>query len=346
MLLRPDALLKKLASGKPVPAILLLGSDPYLRKLCREKLIETFVPENVRDWAVGRFSAADDDWDQLFQRAATVPMLAKLQVIIVERVEEIDELGDEPREDAVEALKSYLADPAPFSVLIFEAAHLDKRMGLWKLLEAKALVASMEIDAREAAAMAIARAKELGVVLESEAADLLVDAVNAEPARIHVEIEKLSLYAQQKGKITAADVEELVDSARQYLVWDMAGILAEGRRDAALVFLDGLLRNGETPPQLVGALTFMYRRLLAASALGPRVNKFEAARHLGMPPDAAERAIEQARRFSRAQLLAGMAALADADSALKSGIANPRAAMEFLITQLAASPSGTRSSAA
>jgi len=345
MALRPDALIKKLSAGKPVPAILLHGPDHYLRKLSREKLIETFVPENVRDWAVARYSAADGEWDQVFQRAVTVPMLARVQVIVVERVEEIDELGDNARETAVATLKDYLADPAPFTVLVFEAAQLDKRMALWKLLEEKALVASMEIDSREAAALAISTAKDFGVQLDSDAADLLVDALNAEPARIHVELEKLSLYAQQKGKITASDVEELVDSARKYLVWDMADILAEGRRDAALVFLDGLLRNGETPQMLVGALTFMYRRLLAANSLGPRVNKFEAARHLGMPADAAERAMFQARRFSRDKLIAAMKSLADADSTLKSGVKDTRAALEVLITQLAALPAAKSSAA-
>ena len=57
-----------------------------------------------------------------------------------------------------------------------------------------------------------------------------MEAVNAEPARIRVEIEKLSLYAQAKGKISASDVEELVVSARKFTVWEMGDLLVELRR--------------------------------------------------------------------------------------------------------------------
>jgi len=344
--LKPEALLKKLASGKLVPAILLLGSDPYLRKLCREKIVEAYVPSAAREWAVARFSAADGEWDEVFQRAVTVPMLSPRQVVIADRVEAIEDLGDDAREAASGALKRYLADPAPFTVLVLEAAALDKRMALWKILEETAVIAAMELDDEGATAMAITTAKEFGVELEPDAADLLVEATNAEAARIRIELDKLSLYAKKKGNITAKDVEELVVSAQTFVVWDMADILAEGRRDAALVFLDGLLREGEQPPMIVGALALMYRRLLAASGLPPRANKFEASRILGTYADLAERAMFHSRRFSRAQLIAGIEALADTDSLLKSGVANPRAAMEFLITKLAASPTSGKSTAA
>jgi DNA polymerase-3 subunit delta len=343
--LKPDALLKKLAGGKPVPAILLLGADPYLRKLCRDKLIDTFVPEAARDWAVARFSAADGEWQEVFQRAATVPMLAPRQVVIVEEVEAIEELGDAAREAATKRLREYLDDPAPFTILVLEAARLDKRMALTKLLLEKAVTTDLEMTGEEAAALAIASAKEFGVELEPGAASLLVEAVNAEPARIRVELEKLSLYAQKKGTISVADVEDLVVAARKYVVWGIADILAEGRRDAALVFIDGLLRNGEQPPQLLGALATMYRRLIAAHGLPPRTNKFEAARQMGTFPDAAEQAIQQSRRFSRAQLISALVALANADSTLKSGVANPRAALEILVTQLAAPTEAIKSSA-
>ena len=50
-------LLARLEKGKPVPAILLLGEETYLRDTCRAQLIERFVPEAARAWAVSRFSA-------------------------------------------------------------------------------------------------------------------------------------------------------------------------------------------------------------------------------------------------------------------------------------------------
>src|SRR5882724_5493175 len=52
-----EELLARLEKGKTIPAILLLGEEPYLRDSCRELLIERFVPEGSREWAVSRYSA-------------------------------------------------------------------------------------------------------------------------------------------------------------------------------------------------------------------------------------------------------------------------------------------------
>jgi len=336
--LRLEQLLDSLANGKPVPAILLLGSDVYLRDLCRNKLIETFVPEAARDWALARFSAAERGWDEIFERAQTVPMLSPQQVLILEEVEALDELGDDARDEAVESFESYLANPAPFTMLVLQATELDARKKLYKLLSDRAVTVALEMDASQAAALAISTAKEFGTTLEPGAASLLVDAVNAEPARIRIEVDKLSLYAQGRSKISREDVEELVVAARKYTVWQLADLIGGAKCDAALVFLDGLLREGEQPAMMVGALAWMYRKLIESRELPAQMNKYQAARQLSMNPDSAEQALRLSRRIPNAQLLAGLAALADADSMLKSGVANPRAVMEFLVTRLVAGP--------
>ena len=61
---------------------------------------------------------------------------------------------------------------------------------------------------------------------------------------------------------------------------------------------------------------------------------FQASRQLGMSPSDAEAAIRNAHRSTKSDLLTGLAALAEADSELKSSNPNPRALMEFLIARL------------
>jgi hypothetical protein len=55
--LSTEEFLERLQKGKPVPAVLLLGDEPYLRDECRKQLIEKYVPEAARTWAISRFSA-------------------------------------------------------------------------------------------------------------------------------------------------------------------------------------------------------------------------------------------------------------------------------------------------
>jgi DNA polymerase III subunit delta len=329
-----EKLLEQLARGKPTGAVLLLGTDHYLREMCRSRIIDTCVPENARDWAVARLSARDAGWDEILQRAETLPMLAPRQVIVVEDVESVEKLGEKSREEIIEALEKYLSSPAPFTVLVLEASELDGRQKFRKLLGEKALVVELTIGGESAAALAVQMAKDLGAEIDRDAAALLADIVNGEPARIRSELEKLATYALGRGCITAADVETLVVAARKNTVWQLTDMLASRRRRDALAFLDNLLREGEEPIGIVGALAWTYRKLIEARDLPAHTGGFQAARQLGMRPEAAEAAVRQAHRVSKSELLSGLVALAEADSQLKSSNPDPRALMEFLIARL------------
>jgi len=336
--LTAEKMIQRLAGCKPVPAIVLLGTDVYLRDLCRNKIIDACVPEGARDWAVVRISGNAQGWQEALERAQTMPMLAPRQVIIVEDAETVESLGEKSREEIVEGLEKYLGSPAPFTILLLEAAALDGRQRFSKVLGEKALMVKLNIGDASAAMLAAQMAKELGVEIDREATALLADILSGEPARMRIELEKLAAYVHGRGLIRAEDIEALVVAARKNTVWQLADMLATRKRDAALAFLDNLLREGEQPIGLVGALAWMYRKLIEARDLPAATNGYQAARQLGMRPEAADAAIRNARRLPKAELIAGLVALAETDSQLKSANPNPRALMEFLIARLTSAP--------
>jgi DNA polymerase-3 subunit delta len=338
----PNDLVARLKKGKAIPAILLLGEEPYLRDTCRAQLIDQYVAEAARTWAVSRFSAERGDIQTALDQAQTMPMLSPQQVVFLEDAESIEEFTDKKRDDAVKQLELYLADPAPFTVLVIEAARLDQRMKLAKLLTDKALVVQVGLgddpDQRNAAAVALAKslAKEQGIEFESGAAEDLAECVAADLQRLKTEIEKLGTFAGERKIIRRKDVASMVISERAATVWEMADMLASRQPARALDFLDRLLRNGEEPLQMLGAMSWMYRKLVEASEVKGVVNGWQAARALQMAPDKAELAIRNARKISKPRLLSGLRALQRADDRLKGGSEDPRAVMEFLITELTA----------
>jgi DNA polymerase III subunit delta len=344
----PTLLIERLRKGKAIPAIVLMGTDPYLRDMCRNGIINAYVPDAVRDWALARVSVQGGDWGELFQRAETLPMLARLQVVIVDGAETIevkkrdgDDVGeaddpddnDDPRKETLKAFSAYLDSPAPFTILLFEIAKLDKRQLLYKILNEKALIVELTIG-DQAAAFVAQMAKELGAEIQAPAATLLAEITNREPALMRLELQKLALYAHGRLSITVADVKALVPNARKNTVWELADMIATRRRNDALQFLDNLMREGEEPIALVGVLSWMYRKLIEARDLPAGTGGYQAARPLGMRPDAAEAAIRNAHRMSNDDLLAALVALAETDSQLKSSNPDKRATMEFLIARL------------
>ncbi|HEY2545165.1 MAG TPA: DNA polymerase III subunit delta [Candidatus Acidoferrum sp.] len=336
-------LLARVERGKIIPALLLLGEEPYLRDECRKRLIEQFVPEAVRTWAVSHYSASRGDTQAALDQAQTMAMLSPQQVVFLENAEAIEKLGEKNRDETVAQLTAYLDNPAPFTILAIEATALDQRMKLGKLLAEKTLVVQCglgdEPAQRQAAAVAFARsiAKEEGVEFEKGAAEDLAEFVAADLMRLKTEIEKLATYVDTKKFISRNDVSTMVISEKTTTVWELADLLAARKSARALEFLDRLLRDGEEPLGMVGAMAWMYRKLIEASEVKGAANGWQAARALGMRPEQAELALQASRKIPRAQLLAGLGALQRADDRLKGGAEDPRAVMEFLVTELTSS---------
>jgi DNA polymerase III delta subunit len=115
----------------------------------------------------------------------------------------------------------------------------------------------------------------------------------------------------------------------------VADLLASRQSKRALEFFDRLLREGEEPLQMLGAMAWMYRKLVEASEIRGATNGWQAARALGMRPEQAELAIQSSRKISKTRLLAGLRVLQQADDRLKGGSEDARAVMEFLVAQLA-----------
>jgi DNA polymerase III subunit delta len=335
-----DELLERVKKGKLIPALLLLGDEPYLRDACRAALIEKFVPAAARDWALSRYSAARGETPNAMEQAKTLPMLVQQQVVFLENVEGLEKLGEKNRDAAVEDLSAYLSNPAPFTVLVLEASTLDQRMKLAKLLAEKTLVVEVGLgedqEQRLAAAAGLAHsmAKEQGVEFEKGVAEDLAESVAADLMRLKTEIEKLATYVGARKIIHRYDVAAMVISEKATTVWALADVLAARNTKVALEFLDRLLRDGEEPLQVLGAITWMYRKLIEASEVKGITNGYQAARALGMRPEQAELALQASRKIPRTQLLAGLGALQRADDRLKGGAEDTRAAFEFLLTEL------------
>ncbi len=152
--------------------------------------------------------------------------------------------------------------------------------------------------------------------------------------RLRTEIRKLATFAAERKSIRREDVSTLVISEKTSTAWELADMLASRQAGPAMEFLERILRQGEEPVMILGALTWTYRKLIEAADAKGVSNGFQAARALGMPPAKAEMALRSARKIGKPRLLQGLQALQRADGLLKGGADDPRTAMEFLIVEL------------
>jgi DNA polymerase III delta subunit len=146
--------------------------------------------------------------------------------------------------------------------------------------------------------------------------------------RLKTEVDKLATFAAERKLVRRQDVAALVISEKSATIWEVADFLAGRQPRKALEFFERLLREGEEPVQMLGAMAWMYRKLIEASEVRGATNGWQAAKALGMRPE------QNARKISKERLLDGLRALREADDRLKGGTKDPHSVMEFLVWQL------------
>jgi DNA polymerase-3 subunit delta len=165
----------------------------------------------------------------------------------------------------------------------------------------------------------IARARELGLQLEPDAARALVQHVGDRQQRLLRELEKLALEVGG-GRVDLAVVEEVAAPSAERKAWTVADALVAGDGDAATRAYLSLRAQGERVPSL---LYWISTRLRVAHEVAAALDAGEAPaqikRRLRMPSRAADRLISDARRSGAAALRGAIAEVADLEVASRGG---------------------------
>jgi DNA polymerase-3 subunit delta len=321
------AVRRQLAEGWPPGVTVLSGDDLYHLDLAQRELLERLVPEEDSDFALSVYGTDRVDISTVVGAARSVGMFANRRVVFVR---EVGALEGEP-----EALEEYAAAPPPGSYLLVRAPALDQRRKLHKALAAcgKLVVLQSPADPYAAASDLIAVARERGVRLERQAAELLAQLYGVDLYRIASELDKIRAWMGDRGaKVNAETVREVASAGGMMSGWEVADSVVLRDRKRALAAARRLVDAGDEPIKIIGGLAWRARLMLQAKALS-------AARK---PPDEPLRKAwgfrDQMRqgleKYSLDELLAFPAALLRADRTLKSRAIDPRAVLEDLVDRL------------
>lgn len=186
------------------------------------------------------------------------------------------------------------------------------------------------------------RSRRHGAGMERDAAVLLADLAGTDPQALDTEIEKLAIYVGPEGRITPPVVEGLVGAVTQDSIFTLVDAIAGGQQAQALQLLHDQIEGSSSTPidfalylirMLARQVRILLRIRLAQEAGRARREIISEAK---IPPYYAERYLQQARRLSKARLIAAFDALASLEYALKSGEADAATGLDLLVTDLCA----------
>jgi DNA polymerase-3 subunit delta len=238
--------------------------------------------------------------------------------IIVDGAERWKEKGLEPLQAALKSM------PPDTTIAFF--AREDSRAKAPKSLHDAVGKAGGDISAEQSVKpwelpkWVMARAAEMQLSLEPDAARALIQQVGDRQQRLLRELEKLALGTGPGGSLDVAEVEELSAGSAEHRAWSLADALLSGEPKRAVELYLALRSQGERVP---GLLYWMGQRLREAHAVAQAIEAGEPVaqikRRLRMPPRAADRLIADARRSGPEKLRRAIVEIADLELASRGG---------------------------
>src|SRR5712671_6458711 len=163
---------KQIAAGDTGPLYLLIGDDDGEKSAAAAEFAE-MVDEGLRAFSVDRLYGGEIKADDLFEAAATLPMMAPRRIVTVFDAERllIPKREGKAADADQEKLEAFVRNPPGHATVVFVCGALDLRRRLVKLLlkEAQVVDCGTIADAPGAERWVRARAERDKVPLDASA---------------------------------------------------------------------------------------------------------------------------------------------------------------------------------
>jgi DNA polymerase-3 subunit delta len=351
-----DRLMREVTTDARRAGYVLLGDEAYLQQQSRRGVIAALIDPQFRDYCVSEVDLAEATVFDALDQVSTPSLMAPFQIIFVRNVRLLYQRGAKKEEFA--AILKYLSLPNPQALLVFVADHLHipsdvRRMDMQDkdryeriretLGEHCGIIELSQPEDDDAVRWLIESAASRGVELEPDAARELVDALHGDLMRLSSELEKLTLFVDRKKRISLADVEQMVVSAKQRSLYELTDAISAHDAARALLLLRGLLNASESGEDgAIGHLHMLartFRQMLVIVEKNVRDSRaiWQALwPGFRVAPFAVEELIRQARRYrSRRDLMQMLERIARADMEIRSSPPDKGLVLERLILDLA-----------
>jgi DNA polymerase III subunit delta len=295
------------------PVYLITGGDrPKIQRALRR------LRDRIGEDATELLSAHDTSGEDAVAACNSLGLLGGGGRLVV--VEEVDKW----KAADTKSIASYLASPAPDTVLALVAAEMKKDSALAKACAKAGDILVYDVPKRRLNEWVTRQFADRKVAVDAEAARLLVEIVGEDPEELSSEVDKIATWAGGEP-VGTKEIELLAAGCAEIPGYELTD--AWGRRDlaGALTACQTLLeRSGDpvsrTVPMLIGMLVAHVGRvrdcqLYADEGLTAR----EAASRLKRHPFYVEKLFAQARNYGPDELRDAVVRLAELDHAVKGG---------------------------
>ncbi len=292
----------------------ILSGDSYLQRKSVNQIKDSLLIQN-KDLNITEFKSMPKS-DELKNACFSVPFMDEKRMVIVS---DCTVLGKGSAEES-KKIAGFLEKIPDSTVLVLcTQGTVDKRRTLYKEIKKKGIVKEYTAPGRiDCINFVLQVAKELGVSISRKSAELAVDFAGCDYYTLENEINKLAVYCGFK-EILPVHIEECISRTLEYNVFELHGMLINGKTTQAMKLLDDIMRS-ERPEGLIGLIARKIRDMYKVKALLDSGYAYRRiAPILGIKSFVADIIARESKKFTQEELRCGLKLLADMDYSIKSG---------------------------
>ncbi|MGQ9556433.1 MAG: DNA polymerase III subunit delta [Desulfurispora sp.] len=351
-------LLEEIKNDRLAPVYLFYGPEEYLRRQALERLKEHLFPNaNLREFNLTRLDGSTASAAEILDTATTPPWGARKRLVIVReapyfaavaRSETDNQSSPAPRgtgkskspaKDENKDLLAYLQNPSPATCLVFDISYSpDRRRSLYRQLEKSGRTIEFAwLSPPDIRRWLNQQARLSGLTLDPEAAGELLLRCGRSLNLLYQEMQKLTLYCQDRGIIDRQAVQAVSPPALEEDIFAVVDAMGQRQPDRAIDGLRNLLLQRH-PPQVILAMLGRQIRLIWQIAIARRqgARDHQLAALLDLHPFVAQKMSRQSGNFTEEQLRRGLKELHRIDVDIKEGRVDFATAAEHFILRFCA----------
>jgi len=345
------------AKSKPLNAsmrvVLLRGPELFLHGTRTRELVQILQSAHG-EIEQFRFDGETATLAQVLDELRTYGLMQQHKLVILDHADEFlktskpgaadngeideDESTGEDSNPNRPALERYVQAPSDSATLLLRAETWRPGRIDSMIEKVGTIIRCEEMSPAETATLAVDRAARVhNVQLAPQAANLLVDRVGTNLARVDVELARLSAFVGEKGSIPAQIVKDMVEPTREEKAWEIQEAILTGKPGHALTKLNELIEISRQPDQLLyWSVADLLRKLYHAARLTQAGEHSSAISRKLRLWGSSQYAIMNAATRTRPRVFAQfLHDVLDADMGSKTGRHDPRRTLEGIVVKVA-----------
>ncbi len=262
---------KEIREETLVPCYFFYGEENFHAYQFVDKLKEILISGEAQDYNIERFGLEDNSWAEIIDTARTIPLfLTPRRLVVVEVPQGKRETLSQKETDI---LKEYFSSPSSKTVIvIIYSGRLKRSTSLFKFFSSlsssvASLIEMKPLKYKSLMTWMDRTFSSKGKTATFEAKKRLEDLAGNDLRRLNSEIEKLTIFLDEKKVVELDDVNQVSGWVRTFPEWEIADSLGKADLTQSLIVLNNRFREGIRPEYILGTMVKFFREIFLAKLM-------------------------------------------------------------------------------